>query len=65
MEPTAYLDLQAALRVREVLLELQRTCGTTILYTSHNMLEVQRMCNRIPFNRGKVIASGTPIEVNT
>jgi ABC-2 type transport system ATP-binding protein len=63
-EPTAYLDLQAALRVREVLLELQRTCGTTILYTSHNMLEVQRMCNRIIFlNRGKVIASGTPIEV--
>ena len=63
-EPTAYLDLQAALQVREVLLELQRTCGTTILYTSHNMLEVQRMCNRIIFlNRGKVIASGTPIEV--
>jgi len=28
------------------------------------MLEVQRMCNRIIFlNRGKVIASGTPIEV--
>ena len=48
-EPTAYLDLQAALQVREVLLELQRTCGTTILYTSHNMLEVQRMCNRIIF----------------
>jgi ABC-2 type transport system ATP-binding protein len=63
-EPTAYLDLQAALQVREVLLELQRSCGTTILYTSHNMLEVQRMCNRIIFlNRGKVIASGTPIEV--
>ncbi len=63
-EPTAYLDLQAALQVREVLLELQRTCGTTILYTSHNMLEVQRMCNRIIFlNHGKVIAFGTPIEV--
>jgi ABC-2 type transport system ATP-binding protein len=63
-EPTAYLDLQAALQVREVLLELQRTCGTTILYTSHNMLEVQRMCNRIIFlDHGKVIAFGTPIEV--
>jgi ABC-2 type transport system ATP-binding protein len=63
-EPTAYLDLHAAVQVRDVLLELQRTRGTTILYTSHNMLEVQRMCNRIIFlNRGTVIASGTPIEV--
>jgi ABC-2 type transport system ATP-binding protein len=63
-EPTAYLDFQAALQVRDVLLDLQRSCGTTILYTSHNMHEVQRMCNHIIFlNRGKVIESGTPIEL--
>jgi ABC-2 type transport system ATP-binding protein len=63
-EPTAYLDLQAGLQVRDVLLELQRTYATTILYTSHNMAEVQRMCNRIIFlNRGRVIATGTPIEL--
>jgi ABC-2 type transport system ATP-binding protein len=63
-EPTAYLDLQAAVQVRDVLLDLQRSCGTTILYTSHNMHEVQRMCNRIVFlSHGSVIASGTPIEV--
>jgi len=63
-EPTAYLDLQAALQVRDVLLDLQRSYGTTILYTSHNMLEVQRICNRIIFlSHGRVIASGTPIEV--
>ena len=50
--------------MREVLLDLQRTCGTTILYTSHNMHEVQRMCNRIIFSAmGSVIATGTPIEV--
>ena len=48
-EPTAYLDFQAALQVRDVLLDLQRSRGTTILYTSHNMHEVQRMCNRIIF----------------
>src|SRR5271168_2034488 len=35
-EPTAYLDIQAAVQVREVLLDLQKTRGTTILYTSHN-----------------------------
>jgi ABC-2 type transport system ATP-binding protein len=63
-EPTAYLDIQAAVQVREILLDLQRSRGTTILYTSHNMHEVQRMCNRIVFlSRGSVIASGTPIEV--
>ena len=48
-EPTAYLDPQAAMQVREVLLDSQRSRGTTILYTSHNMHEVQRMCNRIIF----------------
>ena len=63
-EPTAYLDLQAALQVRDVLLDMQRSYGTTILYTSHNMLEVQRMCDRIVFlSHGKVIAAGTPIDV--
>ena len=63
-EPTAYLDLQAAVQVRENLLDLQRSCGTTILYPSHNMHEVQRMCDRIGFiSRGSVITSGTPIEV--
>jgi ABC-2 type transport system ATP-binding protein len=63
-EPTAYLDLQAAMQVRDVLLDLQGSYGTTILYTSHNMLEVQRMCDRIIFlDRGRVIAAGTPMEV--
>jgi ABC-2 type transport system ATP-binding protein len=63
-EPTAYLDPQAAMQVREVLLELQRSRGSSILYTSHNMREVQHTCNRIIFlSHGSVIASGTAIEV--
>ena len=63
-EPTAYLDYQAAIQVREVLLELQRNYGTTILYTSHNMHEVQRMCDRIIFlSHGKIVTTGTPIDV--
>jgi len=63
-EPTAYLDPQAAIQVREVLLDLQKTRGTTILYTSHNMHEVERMCDRILFlSKGSIIATGTPIEV--
>ena len=63
-EPTAYLDPQAAIQVREVLLDLQKSRGTTFLYTSHNMHEVERMCNRIFFlSKGSIIATGTPIEV--
>jgi ABC-2 type transport system ATP-binding protein len=63
-EPTAYLDPEIAWQVKEILLEAQRERGTTILYTSHNMDEVERMCNRIIFlHRGKVIATGSPIEI--
>jgi ABC-2 type transport system ATP-binding protein len=63
-EPTAHLDPQSALQVREVLLDLQQRFGTTILITSHNMREVQRVCSRIFFlSHGRVVASGTPLEV--
>ena len=63
-EPTAYLDPEIAWQVKNVLLEAQRENGTTILYTSHNMDEVERMCNRIVFlHHGKVVASGSPIEI--
>jgi ABC-2 type transport system ATP-binding protein len=63
-EPTAYLDPQAAVQVREILLDLQKSRGTTVLYTSHNMHEVERMCDRILFlSKGSIIATGTPIEV--
>lgn len=63
-EPTAYLDPQASVHVREILLEMQKNSGTTILYTSHNMREVQRMCDRILFlQNGRIVASGTPLQV--
>ncbi|HEY6418377.1 MAG TPA: ABC transporter ATP-binding protein [Candidatus Binataceae bacterium] len=63
-EPTAYLDPEIAAQVKEVMLEAQREYGTTILYTSHNMFEVERMCDRIVFlHRGRVIACGSPIEI--
>lgn len=63
-EPTAYLDPHAAYQVKNILLEMQRERGTTILYTSHNMAEVEAMCGRIVFlSHGRVIANGSPIEV--
>ena len=63
-EPTAYLDPEVATRVKQVLLDLRERYGTTILYTSHNMAEIEEMCGRIVFlSGGRVIASGSPIEV--
>ncbi len=63
-EPTAYLDPEIAWQVKNALLDAQREKGTTILYTSHNMDEVERMCKRIIFlHHGKVIAAGSPIEI--
>ncbi|MGA7340239.1 MAG: ABC transporter ATP-binding protein [Terracidiphilus sp.] len=64
-EPTAYLDPYAALHVRQTLLHAQKEYGTTVLYTSHNMAEVEEVCNRIVFlHHGRLIASGSPIEVS-
>ncbi len=63
-EPTAYLDPEIAYQVKEALLESRRDRGMTILYTSHNMAEVERLCDRIVFlNRGSVIAIGSPIAI--
>jgi ABC-type multidrug transport system ATPase subunit len=61
---TAYLDPEIAWQVKNALLDAQREKGTTILYTSHNMDEVERMCKRIIFlHHGKIIAAGSPIEI--
>ncbi len=63
-EPTAYLDPEAAFQVKNVLQKMHRERGITILYTSHNMAEVEQMCSRIVFlSHGRVIANGSPIEV--
>jgi ABC-2 type transport system ATP-binding protein len=63
-EPTAYLDPEIAWQVKELMMRVQRERGTTILYTSHNMAEVEQMCSRIVFlNHGRVIAQGSPIEI--
>ncbi len=63
-EPTAFLDPQAALNVKGVLLDLQRSSRTTIIYTSHNLADVEAMCQRLIFlSHGRMIAAGSPIEV--
>jgi ABC-2 type transport system ATP-binding protein len=63
-EPTASLDPEVALRVRQGLLDLSRREGTALLVTSHDMSEVERLCERVVFlSRGRVVADGSPKEV--
>jgi ABC-2 type transport system ATP-binding protein len=60
-EPTASLDPDVALRVRTGLQDLCRDEGTALLITSHNMVEIERLCERVVFlSDGKVIADDKP-----
>ena len=63
-EPTASLDPLMAERTRRLLVDINRSKGMSILYTSHNMKEMEELCHRIVFiNRGRVVAVGTPGEI--
>lgn len=60
-EPTASLDPETAKYVREFLLEEQKNFQVSIVLTSHNMSEVEEICDRTIFiNHGKIIANDTP-----
>ena len=63
-EPTASLDPDVARRVRTGLERLCADEGTALLVTSHNMLEVERLCDRVVFVAGgHVVANGAPADV--
>jgi ABC-2 type transport system ATP-binding protein len=60
-EPTASLDPSAAREVRARIREfvMQGTCG--VLWTSHNMYEVEEVCDRVLFlSQGKILLEGDP-----
>ena len=63
-EPTASLDPDVALRVRTALSRLNAEEGTTLLVTSHDMNEVERLCERVVFlQRGRVVHDGAPADI--
>lgn len=62
-EPTVAVDPQSRNKILEGILELNRQ-GTTIIYTSHYMEEVEQICTRISImDHGRVLASGTKEEL--
>jgi ABC-2 type transport system ATP-binding protein len=63
-EPTASLDPDVAARVRAGLAELSEENGCALLITSHDMGEVEKVCDRVVFlSHGRIVADGTPDEI--
>lgn len=60
-EPTSSLDPDIADKTRKMLKRIQNERGVTILYTSHNMKEVEELCNPVIFiDQGKLKEKGSP-----
>lgn len=63
-EPTADLDPQARRAVWEVLVDPDRRDRRTIILTTHQMEEAQRLCHRVAIvDHGHVLAVGSPLEL--
>src|SRR3989449_2284201 len=61
-EPTIGLDVMTALRIREFLVNQAKEHGRTILLATHNMAEVDAICNRVAIiDKGKILACDTPL----
>ena len=62
-EPTVGVDVQSKNVIIEHLKQLNSS-GTTIVYTSHHMIEAQNLCTKVAIiDHGKIIAQGTPNEL--
>jgi ABC-2 type transport system ATP-binding protein len=60
-EPTAGLDVQSAVALREDILALVHEAGTTVFLTTHNLAEVEKVCNQVAvIGKGRLIAVDTP-----
>ncbi|WP_299026498.1 ATP-binding cassette domain-containing protein [uncultured Thermanaerothrix sp.] len=60
-EPTTGLDPRSKREVQAVVRELREVHGTTILLTTHDMIEAETLCDRIAImDSGRVVALDTP-----
>ena len=63
-EPTSGVDVLYSLEIREQIRRYAKQHGITILLSSHNMLEVEDLCDRVAIiYNGKIIAEGTVKEI--
>ena len=60
-EPTASLDPATARDIRATIRDYAAQCTTGVLWTSHNMYEVEEVCHRVLFlSHGKILLEGDP-----
>ena len=63
-EPTSGLDVLHSVHVRGIIKQYVEKQGVTVLLSSHNMLEVEHLCDRVALiNNGKIVAEGSPAEI--
>ena len=60
-EPTSGLDVLSAREVRGIIKDAAKSGTTTVLLSSHNMLEVEFLCDRINLiDKGHIVEEGSP-----
>jgi len=60
-EPTSGLDVFSAVRIREMIKNFVKEVRTTVILSSHNMLEVQYLCSRVALiHEGRIVAIDSP-----
>lgn len=60
-EPTASLDPSAAQTIRSAIRDFAKSHNVGVLWTSHNMYEVEAVCDRVLFlSHGKILLAGNP-----
>jgi len=64
-EPTIGLDIIAKQKIRELIKELNKNDGVTILLTSHDVQDIERLCKRVVIiNHGKIVYDGDLEQLN-
>jgi ABC-2 type transport system ATP-binding protein len=63
-EPTAALDPVASMEVHRLVEDFRRDERRTVVLTTHNLVEAQRLCDRVMIlERGRALAIGSPAEL--
>ena len=65
-EPASGLDVLHAYHIRKIIKNYVKQNGVTVLLSSHNMLEVEFLCDRVALvNKGKIVLEGKPADLKT
>lgn len=65
-EPTSGLDVLHSVHVRTIIKRYVKEHRVTILLSSHNMLEVKYLCDRVVLlDKGRTVVEGSPAELKT